>query len=40
MNSENSKTCDPDTLLVNHSDNIDLEKFDKYVALANVNYQL
>ena len=26
MNSENSKTCDPHTLLINHSDKINLKE--------------
>ena len=36
MNSENSKTSDPNRLLLNISDKIDLERNDKYVALSNL----
>ena len=35
MNSKNSKTLDPHTLLLNNTDKIDL-KSDKYVALSNL----
>ena len=35
MNSKNSKTSDPQRLLLNLSDKIDLERSDKYVALSN-----
>ena len=34
MNSGNSKTSDPDRLLLNLSDKINLERSDKYVALS------
>ena len=37
MNSENSKTSDPPTLLLNLSDKIDLKIRDKYVALSNLS---
>ena len=33
MDSRNSKTSDPYTLLLNLSDNINLKRSDKYVAL-------
>ena len=35
MNSKNSKTSDPQRLLLNLSDKIDLERSHKYVALSN-----
>ena len=35
MNSENNKTSDPDRLLLNLSDRINLKRSDKYVALSN-----
>ena len=35
MNSENSKTSDPNRLLFNLSDKINLKRSDKYVALSN-----
>ena len=35
MNPENSKTSDPDRLLLNLSDKIDLKRSNKYVALSN-----
>ena len=37
MNSENSKTSDPDRLLLNLTDKIDLRRKDKYIALLNLN---
>ena len=37
MNSENSKTSDPPTLLLNLSDKINLKIKDKYVALSNLS---
>ena len=37
MNSKNSKTSDPQRLLLNLSDKIDLERSDKYVALSNLS---
>ena len=37
MNSENSKTSDPPTLLLNLSDKINLKIRDKYVALSNLS---
>ena len=37
MNSENSKTCDPNKLLLNLSDKINLKRSDKYVAFSNLN---
>ena len=37
MNSENSKTSDPDRLLLNLSDKINLKRSDKYVALSNLS---
>ena len=37
MNSENSKTSDPHSLLLNLSDNINLKRSDKYVALSNLS---
>ena len=36
MNSENSKTSDPQRLLLNLSDKIGLKRSDKYVALSNL----
>ena len=39
MNSGNSKTSDPDRLLLNLSDKIKLERSDKYVALSWKNKQ-
>ena len=35
MNSENSKTSDPDRLLLNLTDKISLRRKDKYIALSN-----
>ena len=37
MNSKNSKTSDPQRLLLNLADKINLKKRDKYVALSNVS---
>ena len=37
MNSENSKTSDPQKLLINFTDEISLKRSDKYVALLNLN---
>ena len=37
MNSENSKTYDPHRLLLNLSDEINLKRSDKYVALSNIS---
>ena len=37
MNSENSKTSDPQRLLINITYKINLKKSDKYVALSNLN---
>ena len=37
MNSENSKTSDPNRLLLNLLDKINLKKIDNYVALSNLN---
>ena len=37
MNSGNSKTSDPNSLLLNLSDKIDLKRSDKYVALSNLS---
>ena len=37
MNSENNKTSDPYRQLLNLTDNIDLRKKDKYVALSNLS---
>ena len=37
MNSENSKTSDPQRLLINITYRINLKKSDKYVALSNLN---
>ena len=40
MNSEDSETFDPQRLLLNLSDELDLKSSDKYVALSNlsINY--
>ena len=37
MNSENSKTSDPDRLLLNLTDKINLNRSDKYVALSSLS---
>ena len=37
MNPENSKTSDPHRLLLNLSDEINVKKIDKYVALSNLS---
>ena len=37
MNSKNSKTSDPHRLLLDHTDEIDLTRSDKYIALSNVS---
>ena len=37
MNSENSKTSNPCWLLLNLTDEINLKRNDKYVALSNLN---
>ena len=37
MNSKNSKTSDPHTLLLNLTDKIDLRRKDKYIALLNLS---
>ena len=37
MISENGKTSDPDRLLLNLQDKIDLKRSDKYVALSNLS---
>ena len=37
MDSENNKTSDPYRQLLNLTDNIDLRKKDKYVALSNLS---
>ena len=37
MNSENSKTSDPHTLLLNLTDKTDLRRKDKYIALSNIS---
>ena len=37
MNSENSKTCDPQKHLLNVSDKIELKRSDKYIALSNLS---
>ena len=37
MNSENSKTSDPHRLLLNLTDEINLRRSDKYVALSNLS---
>ena len=36
LNSKNSKTSDPDSLLLNFTDKIDLRRCDKHVALSNL----
>ena len=41
MNTENSKTSDPHRLLLNLSDEINLRRKDKYIALSNLSiYQI
>ena len=37
MNSRNSKTSDPDKLLLNLRDKVDLRRKDKYIALSNLS---
>ena len=37
MDSENSKTSDPNRIILNLTDKSDLKKIDKFVALANLN---
>ena len=37
INSENSKTSDPHTLLLNPADKTILKRMDKYVALSNLS---
>ena len=37
MNSENNKTPDPDRLLLNLTDKIDLRRKDKYIVLSNLS---
>ena len=37
INSENSKTPDPDRLLLNLTDKINLKRSDKYVLLSNLS---
>ena len=37
MNSKNSKTSDPDRVLLNISDKINLKGSEKYVALSNLS---
>ena len=37
MNSVNSKTSDPQRLLLNLSDKVNLKRSDKYAALSNVS---
>ena len=37
MNSENNKTSDPNTLLLNLSNKTDLKRSDNYVALLNLS---
>ena len=37
MNSKNSNTSDPHTLLLNLTDKIDLRRKDKCIALSNLN---
>ena len=39
MNSVNNKTSDPHRLLLNLSDEINLKRSDKYVALSNLSIQ-
>ena len=36
MNSKNSKTSDPHSLLINLTDKIDLKRKDKYISLSNL----
>ena len=36
MNSKNSKTSDPDRLLLNFTDKTNLKRSDKYIALSNL----
>ena len=36
MNSENIRTSDPNRLLLNHTDKIDLRRKDKYITLSNL----
>ena len=36
MNSKNSKTSDPQRLILNLTDKINLKRFDKYVVLSNL----
>ena len=37
INSENSRTSDPQRLLLNLPDKIDLRRKDKYIALSNLS---
>ena len=37
MNSKNSKTADPQPLLPNLADKIDLKRIDKYIVLSNLS---
>ena len=37
INSENNKTSDPHSLLLNLAEKTDLEKIDKYIELSNVS---
>ena len=37
MNSKNSKTSDPQGLLLNLADKINLKRSDKYIALSNLS---
>ena len=37
MNSKNSKISDPDRLILNFADKINLKRNDKYVPLSNLN---
>ena len=37
MNTENSKTSDPQRLLLNLTDKIDLRRKDKYITLSNLS---
>ena len=37
MNSKNSKTSDPDRLLLNLTDKMDLKRKDKYISLSNLS---
>ena len=39
MNSGNSKISDPQRLLFNHSDKINLKRSDEYVALSKLSIQ-